>query len=69
MATVKQCDRCGAVYGTRDDMLHGSRISFGARSMEGRKDMDLCPECTDELARWACSRPRIERHEKGEAKR
>lgn len=47
MARVYKCDRCGEVY-DRQPPDSKPRVSAGRKCGE----KDLCPQCTDQLAKW-----------------
>ena len=63
MSTVKQCDRCKAIYQNNTeykiagrkymDEVEGIRIELGG--LKGRasgKKYDLCDDCIKELSEW-----------------
>ena len=57
MADVKQCDRCGKVYGRSEtgDFLGHEVVSMFLKYSETRgkgANYDLCPDCISELDEW-----------------
>ena len=53
MATVKQCDRCGAIY--ERDKDKNDHFAFDKPSHEIGFEFviaDLCPKCNNELLDW-----------------
>lgn len=59
MATVKQCDRCKAIYEKNESMLvdKEERLHFGSLRMLSRNgytvaDYDLCNNCVQKFLNW-----------------
>lgn len=59
MATVKQCDKCKAIYDEKETMLVSKedKLHFGSLRMLSRNgytvaDYDLCNDCVKKFLNW-----------------
>lgn len=47
--TAKKCDRCGKYY---DILSARSSLKFYRQQKSDIADIDLCPDCTEDLETW-----------------
>lgn len=50
--TIKKCDRCEELYENNDSKIHLGMQEETSRKKDKIEFVDLCPGCTQDLAKW-----------------